>query len=247
MKRLYKSLGVVVLATITPSVVHASDLSVSTSVDYVTDYVFRGVSLADTAIQPGVEVAMGDFTVGAWFSTGIGDTSVFAGDEVDLYAGYSLGLTDKIAADVGVTYYHYPQGGSLFETKSGGAGTYEVYGGLSFDTVLSPSVTAYYDFTLEALTLEGGLGHSVGVGEKTSLDLGLTAGLVDGDGADWEYGNLSAALGYSFTDDVSAYVGANYTLTTSDDVGAGLNYKQMLLSNPKSDLFWLGAGVAAGF
>jgi len=40
-----------------------------------------GVSLADTAIQPGVEVSVGDFTVGGWFSTGVGETSALALDE----------------------------------------------------------------------------------------------------------------------------------------------------------------------
>lgn len=248
MKRLYSGLSAVIFSAMMPGLALAGDdLSVSVSVDYVTDYVFRGVSLADSAIQPGVEAAIGDFTIGAWFSTGIGDTSIFAGDELDLYASYSFGLSDKISANVGATYYHYPQGGSLFETNGGSAGTYEVYGGLGFDMVLSPSVTAYYDFTLEALTLEGGLSHSVEVADKTSLDLGLTAGLVDGDGADWEYGTLSAALGYSFTKDVSAYIGANYTLTSSDNEGLGLNYKKALIGNGKGDLFWLGAGVAAGF
>ena len=54
---------------------NAQDVSVSTSIDYVSDYVFRGVSLADSAIQSGVEASLGAFTAGAWFSTGVGDTS----------------------------------------------------------------------------------------------------------------------------------------------------------------------------
>ena len=65
---------------------NAQDVSVSTSVDYVSDYVFRGVSLADSAVQSGVEASLGAFTAGAWLSTGVGDTSITAGDEIDLYA-----------------------------------------------------------------------------------------------------------------------------------------------------------------
>ena len=226
-----------------PATAQAGDLSVSTSVDVTSDYVFRGISLADTAIQPGVEAALGDFTFGAWFSTGIGDTSILAGDELDLYAGYSFGLSDTVSADVGITYYHYPQGGSLFETDGGGAGTYEVYAGLGFDTALSPSVTAYYDFTLEALTLEGGIGHSFATSESTSFDLGLTAGMVDGDGFSYEYGQLSASYGVAFTDDVSAYIGANYALSSEDS----LDYKKILAGAGKDNLLFFGAGVAAGF
>ena len=223
------------------------DLSVSVTVDYVTDYVFRGVSLADTAIQPGVEVSKGDFTVGGWYSTGIGDTSIAALDEFDLYADYGFSLSEAVSLNVGATYYHYPQGGSFLQTKDGAAGTYEVYASLGFDTALSPTVTAYYDFTLEGLTLEGGVGHSIPAGEKSSLDLGLTAGLVDGDNVSWEYGTVSAALNYAFTDAVGVYAGANYTLSSSDDEGLGLNYSKAIFGNGQSDLLWVGTGISAGF
>ncbi len=232
------------------STAHADDIGVTATIDYTTDYVFRGVSLAESAVQPGVEVSFGDAYVGAWVSTAIGDTSIFAGDELDLYAGYGFGLTDDLSADVGITYYHYPQGGGLFETEDGAAGTYEVYAGLAYDTTLSPSLYGYYDFTLEAFTVEGGLGHSLELGGKSSLDLGLTAGLVDGDGFSYEYGQLSASLGYAFTEDVSAYVGANYALSSEDT----------LIGSPTVDLddfdidldlgdnkLFFGAGVSAGF
>lgn len=143
MKKLLLGSVSLLLAAAAPMAAQAGDISVSTSIDYTTDYVFRGVSLADSAIQPGVEVSAGDFTVGAWFSTGVGDTSVLAGDEVDLYASYSFALSDTISTDVGITYYHYPQGGSLFETDGGDAGTYEVFASFGFDTVLEPSATIY--------------------------------------------------------------------------------------------------------
>jgi uncharacterized protein (TIGR02001 family) len=247
MRKLLLGTASLMIAATAPMAVQAQDVSVSTSIDLVSDYVFRGVSLADTAIQPGVEVAVGDFTVGAWYSTGFGQTSIAALDELDLYASYGFALSDTISASVGATYYHYPQGGSLFETDSGNAGTYEVSAGLALDIILSPSVTAYYDFTLEGFTLEGGVGHSISTGDKTSLDLGLTAGLVDGDGISWEYGTASASVGYGFTDDVSAYLGINYTVSSSDDVGLGLNYEEAIFGNGQGDLFWAGVGVAAGF
>lgn len=226
---------------------HADDLSVTATIDYTTDYVFRGVSLADSAIQPGVEVALGDFYGGAWFSTGIGDTSIFAGDELDLYMGYGLSLSDTLSADVGVTYYHYPQGGGLFETKGGAAGTYEVYAGLSLDTDLSPSVYAYYDFTLEAFTVEGSVGHSVPMGDSLSLDLGLTGGLVDvSGGVGWEWAQASAAVSHAFTDDVSAYVGANFAIN-SEDILHFEEFFRTPLGVGDSSLFFVGTGISAGF
>lgn len=241
----------ILLATLTLSAAsmapaQADDFGVSATIDYTTDYVFRGVSLADSAIQPGVEVSAGDFYAGAWFSTGVGDTSIFAGDEVDLYAGYGLSLSDTISADVGVTYYHYPQGGSLFSTNGGGSGTYEVYAGLALDTTLAPSVYAYYDFTLEAFTLEGSVGHSVPLGDSLSLDLGLTAGLVDASGGGgWEWAQASAAVSHAFSDDVSAYVGANFAINSEDL----LNYEDLVTSPFTGDdnLLFFGTGISAGF
>lgn len=243
MRKLLLGTASLMIAVTAPMAAQAQDVSVSTSIDLVSDYVFRGVSLADTAIQPGVEVAVGDFTVGAWFSTGFGETSILAGDEVDLYASYSFALSDTISTDVGVTYYHYPQGGSLFSTNDGGSGTYEVFASVGFDTTLSPSATVYYDLTLEALTLEGGIGHSIATGDKTSLDLGANVGLVDGDGFSYEYGSASASVGYAFTDAVSTYVGVNYALSSEDT----LDFKKILQGGGESDLFWAGVGVAAGF
>lgn len=226
-----------------PTTASAQDVSVSTGVDLVTDYVFRGVSLADTAVQSYAEASVGSFTVGAWASTGLGDTSIAAGDEIDLYASYNFGLSDTVSLDAGVTYYHYPQGGSLFETEDGAAGTYEVSLAASFDMLLAPSLAAYYDLTLEAFTVEGGISHSIPISGKASFDLGATAGLVDGDGFSYEYGSASAALGYALSSNTSAYVGGNFAVNSED----ALNYSKALAGDPKGSLVWFGAGISAGF
>ncbi len=233
-------------ALATPISASAGDISVSTSVDYVSEYVFRGVSYARSAVQPGVELSKDGFTFGVWTSVAFGDTADAAGDEIDVYAGYGFDVSDKVSADVGATIYHFPDStGGLFDF--GGASTIEVYGGLSFDTVLSPSAYAYYDFDLEAFTLEGGVSHSVPVAEKTSFDTGLTVGLVTASGGgDYQYGTASAALSYAFTDDVAAYVGANYSLSSEDT----LRFKVDGLGNSftnTDNMLWTGIGVSAGF
>lgn len=221
-----------------------SELSVSTGVDYVSQYVFRGISFADDAIQPFAEVSYGNFTVGGWFSTGVGENSAAASDEFDLYAGYSVPLNSSISLDLGATYFHFPQGGSFLSTDGGNAGTYEVSAAVGFGEVpLSPTVTGYYDFTLEAFTLTGDVSHSFAFGSAQSLDLGLTLGLVDGDGFSYEWGTASAAVSHAFTEDVSAYVGANYSLNSEDL----LDFDSALAGNPQDDLFWVGTGISAGF
>lgn len=232
--------------------INGSEVSVSIGTDYVTEYVFRGVSLADDAIQPYVELGVGNLTVGLWASTGIGENSELAGDEIDLYASYGLQLSEDISASVGATYYHYPQGGSFLSTDGGGTGSYEVNAGVSFDAVaLAPNVTAYYDFTLETFTLEGGIGHSLTASERSSIDVGLTAGHVDFDGGDYQYATASAGYGFALTDDATLAISANYTLNSEDDVlgfsGGTLPNGQRFAFTDKDDLFWAGIGVSTSF
>ncbi len=220
----------------------ANDVDWSVGVDYVTEYVFRGASLGADSIQPYVEASAGNFTVGAWASTAFGEGSGAASDEIDLYAGYSVPLEGPLTLDLGATYYHYPQGGGLFETDNGATGSYEVSAAVGFadDVLLAPSLAAYYDFTLEAFTLEGAVGHSVGFGEKNGMDLGLTVGLVDGDGFSYEWATASVALSKAITEEASVYVGVNYTLN-SEDV---LDFNAL---RQRDELLWFGTGISVGF
>lgn len=235
MKKLLIAATALATIAIAPSVAHADEISVSTSIDYATEYVFRGTSFGADVIQPGVEAAFGDFYAGVWGSLGVGDTSILTADEIDYYAGYGFTLSDTISADVGLTIYHFPQFGGVFDGGDDGAGFYEPYFGLSFDTALAPSVYAYYETETETLSLVGSVGHSIPMGDKTSLDLGLEAGYVDDVN---EYATGSAAFSYAFTDDVSAYVSANYSLSSEDT----LDYL-----DPKDNAFFFGTGIAAGF
>jgi len=226
------------------------DVSVSVSTDYVTEYVFRGVSLAGEAFQPGAEISVGNFTAGVWASVAVGEESVFFSDEIDIYAGYSFPLSDTISADVGVTLYHYPQLGGVFDIGANDAGTVEVYGGVGFDVPFAPSVTAYYDFSLKAFTLEGSAEYSAPIGEKTSFDVGATAGLVTvSGGGDYQYGSLSGAFSYGFNDSTSVYVGVNGGLS-SQNTFADTNFditNLASISAPKKSSVWFGAGISSGF
>ena len=202
----------------------AEELGVSASIDYVTQYVFRGVGLAEDAVQPGLELSYGGLYGGVWYSSPL-DKGY--GEETDFYAGYGFGLTESVSADVGVTYYTYPGDGD----------TTEVYGGLSFDAPLAPSIYAYWDLDLEAFTLEGSIGHSYPLAEYTSLDLGLTGGLVTSDdGGEYQYGAVSVALSQTFSDNVSGYIGANLGLSSDDTFIDGDNFNQSAT--------WAGFGLS---
>ena len=62
------ALGLSIATSTTANAGVLDGVSVSASTDYVSEYVFRGVSFANTAVQPGIEASVGNFTVGTWAS-----------------------------------------------------------------------------------------------------------------------------------------------------------------------------------
>ncbi|MEE9272130.1 MAG: TorF family putative porin [Robiginitomaculum sp.] len=234
-------------------------LSVNISTDYVTEYVFRGVTLAGEAFQPGAEASYGNFTAGVWVSLASGEESAAFDDEIDLYAGYAFDINDKVSANIGATLYHYPQKGGLFDIGKNDASTIEPYGGLSFNVPFSPSLTAYYDVTLDAFTIEGGaeysipMGGKVGekMGEKTNLDISGAIGSVSVDGGtDYQYGSLSLALSYALASNTSVYAGVNGGLSSKDSF-VDTNFDLADLANtvgaPNSSSVWFSVGISSGF
>ena len=132
------SATIIATALFTSLSAHAQDISVSTSIDYVSEYVFRGVSFESEAIQPGVELGFGNFSAGVWLSTGVGSDSLADTDEIDFYGSYGFDVSDNVSASVGGTWYQFPDGQDTFEANLG----------LALDSTLSPSVTGYYDLSL---------------------------------------------------------------------------------------------------
>ena len=255
----YLTIGAILCAATaisTPVLAQDDDgINPSSSIASVSEYVFRGVSLGGASLQPSTEISTDiGITVGAWYSAGLGSDSSVQADEVDLYINYSLPFDGPVSFDVGGTYYHYPQSGSLFETDGGAAGSYEVYGSVGFsEFALSPAATVYYDFTLENLTLEGSIGHTLPLPrEGWTADLGLTAGLVDPDeGSGYEWGTATVSLNKAVTDSISFYLSGNLTVNSEDDT---LGFDREVLANgfeiatlDSSTLFWLGTGLRVSY
>ncbi|MEL6687458.1 MAG: TorF family putative porin [Pseudomonadota bacterium] len=231
--RLGASCAVLTSLMAAPAFAQDVEPTFSMSIDYVSEYVFRGTSFEAEAIQPGVELGLGNFAAGVWASTGLGSDSLADTDEIDFYVGYGFDLSDMVSASVGATWYHFPDGGD----------TYEGYIGLGFDAPLAPAITAYYDIELEALTLEGSVGHSIAMpdNDATTFDLGLVGGLVTADGGgDYEWVTASAAISHAVNDIGSFYIGLNYTLN-SEDV---LDFND---PTPDDNLLWAGVGIASSF
>lgn len=233
----------------------AESIGVSTTLGFESRYVFRGVQFAETSLQPAVELSYGGFYGGAWFNTPIGDDDLVVtpgGEELDLYAGYSAGVSDLITLDVGLTYYTFPDLASGFfdtfdEDGDGlGANTLEAFAGLSVDSPLAPSLYVYRDFMFDTFTIEGGVSHSIPLAEKTSFDLGAALGYVidDDTGGDYLYGSASADLSYSLTDDAALSAGVRYG---GSDIAGGAIIDDSIAGTFKSSGFWWGLSISSSF
>jgi len=175
-----------------------SDLSISGTFDFETEYVYRASKLADQSFQPSVEfgypVLGGDLYAGVWTNQPItpattaitvggvpvGTARAGIGNEIDFYAGYAYPVMDIVTIDVGATYYWYPESAGLGAINH----TTEVYIGVSADVLLSPAVYFYYDFDLKQTLVEFSIGYSLDLGEYlgaegVSIDTGAYLGLLN--------------------------------------------------------------------
>jgi uncharacterized protein (TIGR02001 family) len=195
----------------------SSALSVTADISYVSHYVFRGLLVADDAVQPSIEATYGDFYAGVWYSDALDSFDQGNGgitsSETDLYVGYNYKVSESIKLDVGVTRYLY-EGQSTDDTT-------EFYIGASFDTFLKPSVYAYYSEEANnagVATYTASIGHSIALGFiHSSLDLSALVGFVNAyDNEEYVYGVLSAAIPYKLSENATLTVGVDYVANDDD-------------------------------
>lgn len=85
--------------TLETNELQAQEVEVTSGVDLVSTYVWRGVAYSGPSWQPSVELGSGGFAIGAWGSQGYDGFQ-----EMDLYAGYSF----DFGLYLGITDYYYP-------------------------------------------------------------------------------------------------------------------------------------------
>ena len=243
MKRLLST--ALILAAL-PISVSAQDWTLSASVDTVSEYNFRGVTLAGNAAQAGLEVGYKNFFIGAWGSAPIGNNSDVFPEETNLYAGFGYGLSEFVSSELGVTLYHYPQSGSLTDFGQLDASTVELYGSLNFNTILAPTFTAYYDVHLESVTLEAEMSYGVDISSVIELGGELSAGLVDTDlGQSYSYGGLEAGVYYRPYDFLEWRLLANIAASSEEtflDTDFDLS-DPATLKAPEQQGAWVSTGV----
>ncbi|MDL2213265.1 hypothetical protein LJC21_02680 [Bacteroides sp. OttesenSCG-928-E20] len=112
MKRLYVITALLLVLFTTPAVAQEeSKASFDLGVDLVSSYVWRGAYQTSAAIQPGMGLSVGGFSLSAWASVPFSGE----GKEVDFALGYQVG-----GFSIGITDYWWAGEGAYeyFEYKS---------------------------------------------------------------------------------------------------------------------------------
>jgi uncharacterized protein (TIGR02001 family) len=174
---LHKTLLALVAASSLATAAYAQsplgDLSASGTVGFESQYVFRGKKITDAAMQPkgefGIPVfqGQGDIYAGVWSNDPVSRRGTHAGpdqlSEIDLFGGFIYTLPGGFRADLGNTYYWYPEDGGVSVPTAAGprlSRTDETYFGVTYDTTsllkvnLSPSLYYYHDWFLDSDVVE---------------------------------------------------------------------------------------------
>jgi uncharacterized protein (TIGR02001 family) len=157
----------------------------SASVSIMSSYVWRGVQFSndDLVVQPSVGIAAKGFSVNFWSNY---NTDTQELDETDITLDFSNSI-DKIGYSVGYIFY----------ALDGFPDTQEVYGSVSYDTILSPSVGLYWDYDeTDSIFVNLAVGHDFAVGAYT-LSAGASLGYYFYDNAEDDWQNFEVSLSTS--------------------------------------------------
>ena len=212
-----------------------------------SSYVWRGFELNDNSmvIQPSMTVAYNGFSANLWGNLDTdNDADTKNWTETDLTLAYDTAF-DKIGLGVGYIYY----------ALDGADDSQELYVSVSYDTMLSPSLTIYRDFdSYNGWYLNFAVGHSIAMGDDLSLDLGASIGYYDADDASFmadstggayselHDGVLSASMSFPVAKYLTVTPELYYSFGLSDEADDYLE-----TSNPSGDNDVIYGGVSASF
>ena len=187
------------------------DVSFEVTADFYGKYIWRGQNFTNgTVFQPGVSASSGGFTLSAWGNYELvrvnNNRDEFT--EVDLTLDYSFDCprVEGLAYSVGVIYYDFPEVASPAAAPLT-ENTTELYVGGSFDCLLNPSATLYYDVdAVEGSYLSLGIGHSIEnvveviEGSPVSVDCSASLGWGDSSYNDWYWNANAPGIGAELND-----------------------------------------------
>ena len=211
------------------------------SVSIYSAYIWRGFGLSDDSmvIQPSMTVGYKGFAMNLWGNL---DTDYYAENttkynETDITLSYD-GAYEKLGYGVGYIYY----------ALDAADDTQEIYGTLSYDIMLSPTLTFYYDVDhfSGAYYATFDISHSFTIAENYVLDLGALVSYMDDD-EDYDAfhnGVLSASMTFSFAKYFSLTPEVNYSFALSDDAK---DYIKAGSADDDDNYFYGGATLSFAF
>lgn len=152
---------------------HADEIKTSgyASVDLMSNYVWRGQKLSNSfVIQPSVGINYGVFGANIWANYD-SDSKVDEGDghgeftETDITLNYTRSI-DKWTLGAGYIYY----------ALNNGNDTQELYLFATYETLLNPTLTVYYDYDEgDGAFIVASVSHSLGITKDIALNLSASA------------------------------------------------------------------------
>ncbi|MBU1155734.1 MAG: TorF family putative porin [Proteobacteria bacterium] len=202
------------LASATPAQAKLTP-TVDFSVAFNSKYVWRGIVVVDDWVaQPSVTASVGGFSFNVWADYMLTDQNDRKNevDEVDLTASYTFDL-GKFSIPVGVIRYTFP--------GSTAADTTEFYAGVSYDWIVTPSITIYKDVQeSNGFYILGALGYSLDlpklnemIGWSLSVGASIAYGSDDNNNFYYNGTDKSGFTDYSFYVSLPFSIGEYVTLT----------------------------------
>ena len=210
------ALGVASIASTGTVLAEEEKPTADASVALLSKYVWRGYELSKDSlvIQPSLTVGYKGFAANLWGNLdtdqkGASDDS-FNWNETDFTLSYD-GAYEKLGYSIGYIYYDLDDADD----------TQEIYAGLSYDILLSPSITVYRDIAnIPGYYVNLGISHSFPITDKYALDLGASAGYYnysDNDYSALHDGLLSASMTFPVNEYLSVTPEIHYSFPLSDD------------------------------
>jgi uncharacterized protein (TIGR02001 family) len=199
-------------------------------------YLWRGFDLSggSPVAQAGADLSSGGFTLSYWSNWQLKDDVVLGSEvdsgeitETDIILDYSTDIGEMLSISVGDIWYQL----------EGIADTNELYVGATVNTLLSPTLTLYWDWDEckeEGLYFTFDVSHSMDLMEGLALNLGalisynLHSDYAVGDYSGFHNYELSASLDYALTDALS--VSPSFTFSSGIDDDAKDNIDTEILA-----------------
>lgn len=181
MRNYNKTIGALAAVTALTAGVAQAEIEGDVYAGYSTDYIFRGVSLAEDLAEAGVNLSttcpltQGTISVGVWYGSGNDQAGDF-----DDQTNTSVGLTKEVGDyDLSVGYINYDYNGGEIDTQEvyvGASTQLDCFAGINF------GVTAFLDVeATESLYIEAAASKSVQLNSQVNLSLSAGIGAYDGD------------------------------------------------------------------